>query len=107
MFKNYLKIALRTLWKNRLFTFLGIVGLSVAFGIATLLAMDSLHELSFDRFHVNSHRIYQTYITWQTPNGTEVGVSQPTPFAEALRSEVPGVDKISAVAVKETIRVGM
>ena len=52
MFKNYVKVALRNLWKNRLFTSIGVVGLSIAFGVATLLTMDSLHELSYDNFQV-------------------------------------------------------
>ncbi len=103
MLKNYLKITLRTLWKNRLFTLLGIVGLTVAFGIATLLTMDSLHELSFDRFHTNGDTIYKVYITWQTPKGTEVGTSQPAPFAEALKSEVPGIDKITRHLEEEAL----
>ena len=103
MFKNYLKIALRTLWKNRLFTILGIMGLSVAFGIAILLTMDSLHELSFDKFHTNRDNIYQVYIKWQTPNGMEAGISQPTPFAETLQSEVPGVAKITRHVEEEAL----
>lgn len=95
MLKNYFKIAWRNLWKNRLFTTINIVGLSVAFGVAILLSMDSLHELSYDKFHANGDSLYKTFITWQTPKGTEVGTSQPTPFANALQSEVPGVEKIT------------
>ncbi|GMN07968.1 ABC transporter permease [Croceitalea sp. MTPC5] len=105
MIKNYLKVALRNLWKNRLFTIIGILGLSVAFGVATLLTMDSLHQLSFDKFHKNGERLYQAHITWQTPKGTEVGTSQPTPFAEALRSEVPGVDKITRFLEEEALTI--
>ncbi|WP_394973786.1 ABC transporter permease [uncultured Croceitalea sp.] len=95
MLKNYFKIAWRNLWKNRLFTTINIVGLSVAFGVAILLSMDSLHELSYDKFHANGDSLYKTFITWQTPKGTEVGTSQPTPFANALQSEVPGIEKIT------------
>lgn len=103
MLKNYLKVALRNLWKNRLFTSIGIVGLSVAFGVATLLTMDSLHELSYDKFHANGDDLYQVYITWQVPEGTEVGTSQPTPFAEALKADVPGVHHISRVVEEEAL----
>ncbi|PRX56839.1 ABC transporter permease [Flagellimonas meridianipacifica] len=105
MFKNYLKVALRNLWKNRLFSGIGILGLSIAFGVATLLTMDSLHELSYDNFHTNGDRIYQVHITWQTPKGTEVGTSQPTPFAEALAFEVPGVEKITRFLEEEALTI--
>ncbi|MEO0573184.1 MAG: FtsX-like permease family protein [Bacteroidota bacterium] len=105
MLKNYLKVALRNLWKNRLFTAIGIVGLSIAFGAATLLTMDSLHELSYDSFHANGDRLYQVHITWQTPKGTEVGTSQPTPFAAALASEVPGVERITRFNEEEALTI--
>ncbi len=105
MFKNYVKVALRNLWKDRLFTSIGILGLSIAFGVATLLTMDSLHELSYDDFHTNGNQLYQVNITWQTPKGTEVGTSQPTPFAEALANEVPGVDKITRFVEEEALTI--
>ncbi|NKI31315.1 ABC transporter permease [Croceivirga thetidis] len=105
MFKNYIKVALRNLWKNRLFTIIGVLGLSVAFGVATLLTMDSLHELSYDNFHENKAQLYQVNITWQTPKGTEVGTSQPTPFAEALNSEVAGIDKITRFLEEEAVTI--
>ena len=103
MFKNYLKIAWRNLWKDKTFTTINIIGLSVAFGVAILLSMDSLYELSYDKFHVNSNQLFQTYITWQTPKGNEVGTSQPTPFAETLQTEVPGVDKITRYLETEAL----
>ncbi|MEM9077180.1 MAG: FtsX-like permease family protein [Bacteroidota bacterium] len=105
MLKNYIKVALRNLWKNRVFSIIGILGLSIAFGVATLLTMDSLHELSYDTFHENSKNLYQVNITWQTPEGTEVGTSQPTPFAPALEKEVPGVDKITRFLEEEALTI--
>ena len=105
MFKNYLKIAWRNLWKNKTFTVINIVGLSVAFAIATLLSMDALHELSYDKFHANGDRLFKTYITWQVPKGTEVGTSQPTPFAEALQTKVPGVNKITRFLEENTLAI--
>ena len=105
MIKNYFKVAFRNLWKNRLFTSIGIVGLSIAFGVATLLTMDSLHELSYDKFHENGDQLYQVNITWQTPDGTEVGTSQPTPFAAALQSEVPGIEKITRIVEEEAVTI--
>lgn len=95
MLKNYFKIAWRNLMKDKTFTFLNVVGLSVAFGVAILLTIDSLHDLSYDKFHTNGDRLYKTYLEWQIPKGSEVGTSQPTPFAQALQSEVPGVERIT------------
>ena len=95
MFRNYIKIAFRNLWKDRTFTTLNIIGLTAAFGIAFLLSMYALFELSYDRFHENIGSIYEVYTTSQTPKGSESSDANPIPFAEALKNEVPGVEKIT------------
>lgn len=98
MFRNYIKIALRNLWKDRTFTFLNIIGLSAAFCAAFLLSMYALFELSFDRFHKNTGTLYETYTSSETSKGTEYSNANPIPFAEALKEEVPGVEKITRYA---------
>lgn len=95
MFRNYIKLAWRNLTKDKTFTFINLFGLSVAFGVSILLCIYALFNLSYDQFHANSGRIYQTYMTHQTPKGPQVGTSQPVPFAGALKEEVPGVEKIT------------
>jgi ABC-type antimicrobial peptide transport system permease subunit len=97
MFKNYIKIAFRNLWKERTFTALNIVGLTAAFGVAFLLFMFTLFELSYDQFHENSGSIYQVYTNAETPQGTESSIANPVPFAKALKEEVPGIKKITRV----------
>lgn len=95
MLKNYLKIGWRSLMKDKTFTFLNVVGLSFAFGAAILLAISAFFDMSYDRFHVNGDQIYQVYTVEQTPRGQKAGTSQPEPFAATLRTELPGVEKIT------------
>ena len=97
MFKNHFKIAFRNLIKNKGFTFINSIGLSVAFGSAILLSMVSFFELSYDQFHENKGSIYQLYTTEQTAKGPETSESNPAPLAPALKEEVPGVSKITRV----------
>lgn len=98
MLRNYLKIALRNLWKDRTFTLLNIIGLSAAFCAAFLLSMYALFGLSFDKFHEHIGSIYQVYTTSQTQKGPQSSDANPIPFAEALKNEVPGVEKITRYA---------
>lgn len=95
MIKNYVKTAWRNLIKDKTNTTLNIVGLSVAFAVAILLSMSAFFELSFDNFHENGQNTYQVYSITQKPKGPEAGTSQAAPFANALREEVPGIEKIS------------
>ncbi|MEO6347786.1 MAG: hypothetical protein ABIO60_07735, partial [Aquaticitalea sp.] len=61
MIRNYFKIAFRNLWKDRTFTSLNIIGLTVAFGVAILLGMFGVFQLSFDRFHEHKDQLYLVY----------------------------------------------
>lgn len=97
MFKNYLKIGFRNLWKDKTFTTINVIGLAIAFGVAILLATASFYELSYESFHENRDKIYGVYNVQQTEEGPEAGTSQPTPFAEVLKSEVPGIAKTTRV----------
>ncbi|HBX66358.1 MAG TPA: hypothetical protein DEG32_09430, partial [Balneolaceae bacterium] len=59
MFKNYFKIALRNLFKNRLYSVINILGLSVGLGCVMLITVYVMHELSYDKFHENYTELYR------------------------------------------------
>jgi len=59
MIKNYLKIAIRNLWKNKTFSFINIAGLATGLGCFLLIALYVLDELSFDKYNANADRIYR------------------------------------------------
>ncbi len=76
MFTNYLKIALRLIRRNKLYTTLNVVGLAVGMAVCLLLLVFVFHELNFDAFHKNGDRIYRVY-TEQHDSGTDE-ISLPT-----------------------------
>mgnify|MGYP000542496819 FL=1 len=59
MFKNYLKIAWRNLLKNKGFTFINIVGLSIGVAACILISVYIVHESSYDKSVTNSENIYR------------------------------------------------
>lgn len=59
MIENYFKIAWRNLRKNKTFSVLNIVGLSIGVACSLLIALYVLDELSYDRYNVNADRIYR------------------------------------------------
>jgi putative ABC transport system permease protein len=85
MFKNYFKIALRNLRKNKTHSLLNIVGLSVGMAVAMLIGLWIWDELSFDKYHQNYDRIAQV-MQQRTNNGTiNTGVAVPLTLDAALR----------------------
>lgn len=63
MIRNYFKIALRYLQKNKLYTFINLSGLAIGITGCLLIGLYIWHELSYDRFHENADRIVR--VTWE------------------------------------------
>ncbi|MEN1784322.1 MAG: ABC transporter permease [Bacteroidota bacterium] len=103
MLKNHTKIALRSLLKNKTFTLLNLIGLSVAFATAILLTMAGFFELSFDRFHENRDDLFKVYSVWQNPKGQQVSESHAAPLMPTIKNEVPGIDKATRLLEEEVI----
>ncbi|KAA9354735.1 ABC transporter permease [Larkinella humicola] len=69
MLRNYFKIALRNLAKNKVFSFINILGLAVGMAVAMMIGLWIYDEVSFNAYHRNYDRLAQVYIN-QTFNGT-------------------------------------
>jgi putative ABC transport system permease protein len=59
MFKNYFTIAWRNLVKNKIYSFLNIIGLAIGLASFLLIAIYMLDELSYDRYNEHADRIYR------------------------------------------------
>lgn len=59
MLKNLLKVALRNMGKDRIYSLLNILGLTLGITCSLFLFLYILHELSFDQFHSKKDRIYR------------------------------------------------
>lgn len=66
MLSNFLKIAIRSLWKNKIYSFINIAGLSVGIAVCILILTFVSHEYSFNKFHTNIDRIFLkiTKLNW-------------------------------------------
>jgi putative ABC transport system permease protein len=51
MYRNYIKIALRTLWKNKKLTAINIFGLATGIACSLVIFLFIQDEISYDRFH--------------------------------------------------------
>lgn len=69
MIKNYIKIALRNLVKNRIFSVINILGLAIGIAATVLISFYVKHERSYEDFHVNSDNIFR--LSLDLYNGSE------------------------------------
>ena len=61
---NYFKTALRYLKRNKLLSFINIMGLAVGLACTSLILLWILHERSYDRFHEDEQRLYRMSVRW-------------------------------------------
>ena len=59
MIKNYLKVAVRAILRNRLTSFINLMGLALAMASAVLIYLFITDELSYDRYHAKADRTYR------------------------------------------------
>jgi hypothetical protein len=86
MLRNYFKIAWRNLAKNRVYSAINLVGLSVGMAVALLIGLWLWDELTFNRYHQNYDRLAQV-IKHVTRNGAiKTTFSQPLPLGPELRT---------------------
>lgn len=92
MLSHYLKVALRNLSRNKVFSIINISGLAVGMA-ACLLIFQYIHfELSFDNFHENGENIYR--LTREDFRGEEIidnGISLPEKLGPLGLEEIPEV----------------
>ncbi|HET9278022.1 MAG TPA: FtsX-like permease family protein [Flavitalea sp.] len=81
MFKNYLRVAFRNLYKNKMYSLVNIIGLTIGITSCLLIGIYITHELRYDRFHVNADRIVRVTMDYSfgdeavtvATTGTKVG----------------------------------
>ena len=83
MFRNYLITAWRSLFKNRLSSFINIGGLSIGMAVAMLITCWIYNEWSFDRQFGNFDRIAQVWEMYPGKHGAQAML--PEPVAEELK----------------------
>ena len=89
MLQNYLKIALRNLVKNKVYSFINIAGLAVGMAVAMLIGLWIIDELSANKHHKNYDSIYQVMMhqTFDGHRGSQTAL--PYPMGEELRTKYP------------------
>jgi putative ABC transport system permease protein len=96
MIRTYLKLALRNFWKNKLFTLINIIGLSIGISAALVIYLIVHFDFTFDQFHKDGDKIYRV-VTEYTFMGEVVAHSSGviSPLAATLKSEATGIKVIA------------
>jgi predicted permease len=91
MIKNYLKTALRNLWKTKTYSFLNIFGLSVGIACAGFIFLWVEDELSYDHNNTKIDRLHQVMENQAYEGKTYTFSATPGLLAESMKNEIPGI----------------
>ncbi len=94
MLRNYLKIALRSLIKQKIFTVINVVGLAVSITACLLIVLYVKHELSYDRFFTGGDRIYKMALERKYPNHHTFYAVVPHSFAKSMQQDFPEIETV-------------
>ena len=104
MIRNYIKTAYRSLLKNKGFTFINVLGLSLGLATCLLIVFYVIDELSYDRFNTKYERIYRVNTDLKAgSNETSFAITAP-PVADAMAKEFPEVERSMRIGQGVNIR---
>ena len=95
MIKNYLKIAFRSIKRNKLYASLNILGLSVGLASFFVIYLFIQNELSYDQFHEKKDRVYRVLEINQLDTGDEINGGLTSALAPVAAEEIPEIEAFS------------
>lgn len=91
MIRNYFKTAWRNLLKNKFYSVINIVGLTVGLAVGILILLWVQDELSFDSFHKQAGNIYRMELFGGTGSSRQIWSVTPYPMATLAKQQLPQV----------------
>ncbi len=92
MLVNYIKIALRNLARNKVYSLINILGLSLGIGCCLLLSLYIQDELSYDQHHKRLNDLYRIVTIFETDKGINKMKTTSPPIALTMRDEIPEIE---------------
>ncbi|MCE7053062.1 ABC transporter permease [Algoriphagus sp. AGSA1] len=97
MWKNYLKIAWRNITRSKGYAFINIAGLGIGMAASILILVWVQFEMSVDRFHENSDRVYANWRTAGMQGELFTWDYTPAPYAPAMKEQFPEVEEVARI----------
>jgi putative ABC transport system permease protein len=91
MIGNYFKTALRNLLKNKVISLINIIGLAIGLAACIIILSFTAHELSFDKFHDKSDRIYRCLVETKSDKEVELSAQTVAAIGPSLCEDFPEV----------------
>ncbi|WP_425637886.1 ABC transporter permease [Algoriphagus yeomjeoni] len=97
MIKNYIKIAWRNIQRSKGFTLINVAGLGIGMAASILILIWVQFELSVDRFHENSDRVYANWRNTEMQGDMFTWDYTPATYAPTIKEQFPEVEVVARI----------
>jgi ABC-type antimicrobial peptide transport system permease subunit len=105
MLKNYLLVAIRTLKRNKFYTFINLSGLTIGLTTAIFIFLFIRHELSYEKIHSSRQEIYRIVQERQNSSGINYTAATPYPLREAIHLDFPELKNLTSLHFDDEVLV--
>src|SRR6187397_1159658 len=103
MFRNYLKTAFRNLGKNKLYSGINIIGLTIGLAACLLIGVFISHELSYDKFNANAERIVRATMEYKRAETVNTTATTGTKVGPQFKRTFPAVEEYTRTFISHGI----
>jgi putative ABC transport system permease protein len=105
MFKNYLKVAFRNLFRQKTYSFINIFGFAIGLAVCLIISFYVIDDLTYDRFHKNAENIYHLLTVDNSENEGALSYSITSgPLVATIADNIPEIE--AATRITSFGRVG-
>ena len=105
MLKNYFLVAIRSFWRNKTFSLINILGLSIGISASLIIFLLVDYDFTFDKFEKDSAFIYRV-VTDAKSNGEVAHYNDvPEPMGEAIQKDLAGIEVVAPFRTANETRV--
>ena len=92
MLFNYIKIAIRNLYKYKFYSLINIIGLSIGLSCTILISLFVFDELNYDKHHEKTDRIYRSINHIKFGGNDSWYAVSAAPLSQAMMEEIPEIE---------------
>ncbi|MCD9018483.1 ABC transporter permease [Parachryseolinea silvisoli] len=101
MIKNYLLLAFRNFLRNRSYTLINVLGLTIGLTACIIIFLLISYEVRFDRFHKHYDHIYRITQRTRSSSGEELNAATPYPIAKAFRNDFSQIPLVTQIHLQD------
>lgn len=109
MIANYFKVAIRNIFKNRIYSFINIAGLGLGLATGFIMLLWVNNEYSMNRYHKHADRIYQVTARLKWGTGEAVWETTPAPLASFAKDNISDIEQVARLksnnAINQVVKI--